>query len=258
MTSLDETRPAASDRSQRGGIRSGFAARLQTKQPRRQSWGIASIALCVSMAAIWLVAIPLAFAPPARAQSGTVLILSTSVNGGTSSPEAEAATADGYSVTVDTPSTWDSLTEANFASYSAIVIGDPSNGSSRDGGPLRRLKHGGDVGPGYHGRRGRCGHGARVRRSKWDHAHRRRDCLRRLGERYRDLHLAQLRVLERKREHGGPASGSCRRGRIHGPRSVHDLSQFRHREHPRQRSPTTSSPSSRRARSGPGPRRPVR
>ena len=81
------------------------------------------------MAAIWLVAVPLAFAPPAGAQSGTVLILSTSVNGGTSSPEAQAATADGYSVTVASPSTWDSLTEANFASYSAIVIGDPSNGS---------------------------------------------------------------------------------------------------------------------------------
>ena len=47
------------------------------------------------MAAIWLVAVPLAFAPPASAQSGTVLILSTSVNGGTSSPEAQAATADG-------------------------------------------------------------------------------------------------------------------------------------------------------------------
>jgi RHS repeat-associated protein len=82
------------------------------------------------MAAIWLVAIPIALAPPARASSlGTVLILSTSVNGGTSSPEAQAATADGYSVTVASPSTWDSLTEANFASYSAIVIGDPSNGS---------------------------------------------------------------------------------------------------------------------------------
>ncbi len=147
MTSLDETRPAASDRSQRGGIRSGFAARLQTKQPRRQSWGIASIALCVSMAAIWLVAIPLAFAPPARAQSGTVLILSTSVNGGTSSPEAEAATADGYSVTVDTPSTWDSLTEANFASYSAIVIGDPSNGSCATGVPSDALSTAGTWGP---------------------------------------------------------------------------------------------------------------
>ena len=147
MTSLDETRPAASDRSQRGGIRSGFAARLQTKQPRRQSWGIASIALCVSMAAIWLVAVPLAFAPPARAQSGTVLILSTSVNGGTSSPEAEAATADGYSVTVDTPSTWDSLTEANFASYSAIVIGDPSNGSCATGVPSDALSTAGTWGP---------------------------------------------------------------------------------------------------------------
>jgi RHS repeat-associated protein len=82
------------------------------------------------MAAVWLVAVPLVLAPPANAQSsGTVLILSTSVNGGTSSPEAQAATADGYTVTVDSPSTWDSLTEPNFASYSAIVIGDPSTTS---------------------------------------------------------------------------------------------------------------------------------
>ena len=130
MTSLNKTRPAASDRCDRGETRSGFAARLRTKRPRRRSWGVASVALCVAMAAIWLVAIPIALAPPARASSlGTVLILSTSVNGGTSSPEAQAATADGYSVTVASPSTWDSLTEANFASYSAIVIGDPSNGS---------------------------------------------------------------------------------------------------------------------------------
>jgi RHS repeat-associated protein len=61
---------------------------------------------------------------------GTVLILSTSVSGGTSSPEAAAATADGYSVTVDTPSTWGSLSTSTFSSYSAIILGDPTCSSS--------------------------------------------------------------------------------------------------------------------------------
>ncbi|MGD1012348.1 MAG: DUF6531 domain-containing protein, partial [Acidimicrobiales bacterium] len=97
----------------------------------KRSRGIASVGFCVAMAAIWLVAIPLSTTPPAAAQSaGTVLILSTSVNGGSSSPEALAATADGYTVTVDTPATWDDLTKAQFASYSAIVIGDPSSGGT--------------------------------------------------------------------------------------------------------------------------------
>ncbi len=147
MTSPNRTRPAASDRSDRGATRSGFAARLRTKRPRRRSWGIASVGLRVSMAAIWLVAVPLAFAPPARAQSGTVLVLSTSVNGGTSSPEAEAATADGYTVTVASPSTWDGLTEANFASYSAIVIGDPSNVSCATAVPSDALSTAATWGP---------------------------------------------------------------------------------------------------------------
>ena len=37
MTSLNETRPAASDRSDRGATRSGFAARLRTKRPRSRT-----------------------------------------------------------------------------------------------------------------------------------------------------------------------------------------------------------------------------
>src|ERR1039458_9954991 len=127
--SAGETSQAASGRYGMRQLRGGLAGTLRTRRAHKASWGPASVGLCVSMAAIWLVAVPLAFALPAGAQSGTVLILSTSVNGGTSSPEAEAATADGYTVTVASPSTWDSLTEANFASYSAIVIGDPSNGS---------------------------------------------------------------------------------------------------------------------------------
>lgn len=68
---------------------------------------------------------------PAKASvSGSVLILSTSVNGGASSAEAQAATALGLSVTVATPTTWDAMTQSQFAGYNAIIIGDPSTSSS--------------------------------------------------------------------------------------------------------------------------------
>jgi trimeric autotransporter adhesin len=68
-------------------------------------------------------------AAPARASSGSVLILSTSVNGGTASAEAAAATAAGATVTVASASTWDAMTTAQFKAYSAIIIGDPSTTS---------------------------------------------------------------------------------------------------------------------------------
>ncbi len=69
---------------------------------------------------------------PAKAASlsGSALILSTSVNGGTSSAEAQAAQALGLSVTVAAPSTWDSMTTAQFQAYSVIIIGDPSASAS--------------------------------------------------------------------------------------------------------------------------------
>jgi RHS repeat-associated protein len=66
---------------------------------------------------------------PARASSGSALILSTSVNGGSSSAEAQAVPS-GYTVTVASPSTWDAMTTAQFAAYSAIIIGDPSSGGT--------------------------------------------------------------------------------------------------------------------------------
>src|SRR5712691_10500544 len=71
-----------------------------------------------------------ASAGPARAAgSGSVLILSTSVNGGASSAEARAVPA-GYSVTVVSAATWDAMSTAQFQAYSALVIGDPSSGGS--------------------------------------------------------------------------------------------------------------------------------
>jgi RHS repeat-associated protein len=76
-----------------------------------------------------LVLVPVA-AKPALASPSGILILSTSVNGGASSAEAEAAVADGYSVTVANATTWDSMSESTFAGYQAIVLGDASASSS--------------------------------------------------------------------------------------------------------------------------------
>ena len=69
-------------------------------------------------------------APSAKASSLSVLILSTSVNGGASSIEYQQATALGITATVATPATWDAMTQSQFAAYSAIVIGDPSSAGS--------------------------------------------------------------------------------------------------------------------------------
>lgn len=70
---------------------------------------------------------------------GKVLILSTTVSGGTSSLEAQLAgsgtvsagelgtlTGLGFTVDVVSPATWASMTTAQFASYQAIVLGDPT------------------------------------------------------------------------------------------------------------------------------------
>ena len=68
------------------------------------------------------------------ASTNTVLILSTTVADGTvangmSSVEAQEATADGYAVTIVTPTAWSTMTTAQFASYRAIILGDPTCGN---------------------------------------------------------------------------------------------------------------------------------
>jgi len=67
---------------------------------------------------------------PAGANSGAVLILDASVTNGASSVEAQAAQSLGYAVDVVDGATWDSMTTAQFASYSAIILGDPTCGTS--------------------------------------------------------------------------------------------------------------------------------
>jgi RHS repeat-associated protein len=87
--------------------------------------GLTPVVFTISAAAAVSVAAVAASAMPARASTGSVLILSTSVTGGSSSAEASAVPS-GYTVTVATPTTWDAMTTAQFAAYSAIIIGDPS------------------------------------------------------------------------------------------------------------------------------------
>jgi hypothetical protein len=53
-----------------------------------------------------------------------VLILDTTVSGGTSSLEAQAALSLGFAVDVADATSWASLTASDFSSYRAIVLGD--------------------------------------------------------------------------------------------------------------------------------------
>jgi hypothetical protein len=77
----------------------------------------------------------LAAPSPARAASTpmTALILGstvesgTAVGGGSESLEQQQAEADGYTVTEATDAQWENMTEAQFASYQLIILGDPGN-----------------------------------------------------------------------------------------------------------------------------------
>jgi hypothetical protein len=57
--------------------------------------------------------------------SCSVLILGSTVVGGASSDEAQAAAALGCAVTVVDPATWATMTASQFASYTALILGDP-------------------------------------------------------------------------------------------------------------------------------------
>lgn len=69
--------------------------------------------------------------PGASASAATeqVLILGSTVTGGTSSIEAAQAAAQGFEPVVVDDGTWASMTRADFDRYRAIVIGDPDSGN---------------------------------------------------------------------------------------------------------------------------------
>jgi hypothetical protein len=60
----------------------------------------------------------------AAATNGRVLILDSTVSGGASSPEAQAAIAAGKGVDVVDDATWSAMTTAQFADYDALILGD--------------------------------------------------------------------------------------------------------------------------------------
>ncbi len=62
----------------------------------------------------------------AQAQNGRVLILGSTVTGGAASDEANAATAAGLGVDVVTDAQWAAMTQAQFAAYNALILGDPT------------------------------------------------------------------------------------------------------------------------------------
>ncbi len=90
-----------------------------------------------ALACTWLAACegpdPLGVAPAGVAPAfqtapgpNYVLILSTSVTDGAASKEAQAAIAAGYNVEVATPLQWAAKTTSDFASYRALILGDPT------------------------------------------------------------------------------------------------------------------------------------
>jgi RHS repeat-associated protein len=86
---------------------------------------VAVTAGAAASAVWWQSAVPARAATPPQ-----VLILGSSVNGGTSSAEYQAAVAAGYSPTVISDSTWESEPKSYFTGFSAIIIGDPSSGGT--------------------------------------------------------------------------------------------------------------------------------
>ncbi len=60
-----------------------------------------------------------------QAASGEVVILSSSVDGGLSSYEADAVVAAGKTPVLKTPAEWALMTAADFESYDGVVLGDP-------------------------------------------------------------------------------------------------------------------------------------
>ena len=71
-------------------------------------------------------AVLVALALPSVAKAADVLMLDQTVTGGLQSVEAQEAGALGLSVDVVTAAQWSAMTTAQFASYRAIVLGDPN------------------------------------------------------------------------------------------------------------------------------------
>lgn len=94
----------------------------QRRRASRMGWLIR-----VSVAALLALALsPVHGQHPAAATTDKVLILGGTVTGGASSIEATEAAADGFGVDIVDTATWSSMTATQFASYRAIILGDPT------------------------------------------------------------------------------------------------------------------------------------
>ena len=65
-------------------------------------------------------------ATAAHADAGSVLILNSTVSGGATSVEVQEVQAQGYTPVLVDDVTWGGMTTAQFASYHALVLGDPT------------------------------------------------------------------------------------------------------------------------------------
>ena len=86
--------------------------------PRRLTW--------LGVLLVMLAGLLGAPTPANAAVSNRVLILAGTVTGGASSIEATEAAAQGMAVDVVDDATWSSMTAEQFASYRAIILGDPT------------------------------------------------------------------------------------------------------------------------------------
>ncbi len=112
---------------------------VTTRAARRRSvFGLVALALVgAGMAVFFGMA---AFnAAPARAATGEVLMLDTTLTGGASSTLAQKFVAAGKTPVVVDGATWASMTAAQFDSYDAIVLGDPTCGRRRCAARVLRL-----------------------------------------------------------------------------------------------------------------------
>lgn len=90
--------------------------------PRSILWCVALLCASMGIAAANTTYTNLVSAPVA---GNSVLILDSSVSGGVSSLEAKEALNLGFDVVVNDNPTWLSMTTVNFASFRAIILGDP-------------------------------------------------------------------------------------------------------------------------------------
>ncbi|HET7567119.1 MAG TPA: HYR domain-containing protein [Gaiellaceae bacterium] len=78
------------------------------------------------LAVLALVAVGVFGVGTAAAATPRALINGDTVSGGTSSLEAQQASALGFSVDVVSGSQWDSMSQSDFAQYQVLIIGDPT------------------------------------------------------------------------------------------------------------------------------------